>query len=745
MSKLKYIMVAIIILSLFFAVKGLVYAQANAPVQPDVNPTENKTNDADKITGAPADVKNVQIVTDKKNPPDKPSETKKQNNTDNKKTDKTTPKVKGIPKPKINNDSLNDKKIIEPVKPSEPQKTIIDSIIIQGNLNIPAKDILNVITSKIGDPMLEPKIRRDQQSIYDMGYFSDVKVDISGTREGVVVTFRVLENPVVKEIEITGNKIVPTDKLLSLIDTKVGQVLNSKSVYADVMEINNYYNEQLGYIYNNHVPDVDWDKNGKLIFKVIDGLIVKQIVIKGNTVYTYDTLMSLVSIKPDQLLNKNDLTKDVNKIEKYYKDNDYLISMQQPAIDFKTGVVTINVSEAIVDEILFDGNTKTKTSFLKKIVKIKPGEVLRSKRIKRDFERLQSLQIFESIEPIIEPSGKPEKVNIIWKVKEQKTGMALFGLGYGGGVGATSNAGLVGSISYMERNLSGQGRTPSIQWQRGSNIDSGSISYYDPSINLRSDSFGFSLYRSHYNELKQPVYDTNPVQYANYNDYRKGASITFGRFFTDDLRGLISFRRDQLNLFQSADSAYTPIGMMQGNLNGVIVSGIYDTRDDVFDPYIGEFATGAVSVNGGPLKGSFTFNKYQLEIRKYIGFMKDNVIALRGWFGADQGNVPATEYFYIGGTDTLRAFQDNQFFGTKLVLFNAEYRFPLLKIKYLKGCVFADAGNAWSAGQPFVIYKDVGAGLRLVFPKFGLGVIRLDYAYSSQYNSRFSIGIGPSF
>lgn len=628
---------------------------------------------------------------------------------------------------------------------SEPETTIT-AIVIEGNVRISSKEILSIIVSKIGDQLLEPKLMRDQQAVYDMGYFSNVKVETQNFEGGVKLVFRVLENPEIKEIEITGNKIVPTDKISSLMETKIGNILNSKMIYGDVMAINNYYNEELEYFYPNHVIDVDWTESGRLTLKIIDGLTIKSIEVKGNTVVPTADLMKLIKSKPGDLLNRKLLNEDSTRIEELYRGKDYLVSMPQPTIDFEKGTIILDVGEAVIEDIKFEGNTKTKASFLMKATRIRTGEVLRNRRVKRDYERLQNLQIFESIEPTFEPGSAPGKVVLVWRVKEQKTGMATFGLGYGGGAGATSRAGLFGTISYTERNFGGRGQRPAVSWQRGVNIDTIALSFTDPAINERSDSLGVSFYNSNYSELRQPVYGTDPVDYAYYDDHRAGGILSFGRYLTDDLQGIISAKREEIRLNKNQYSFYDPVGLAQGNINAMTFAGVYDTRDDIFDPYEGALANVSWQTTGGILKGSYSFNKYQLEFRKYFSLKKGMVFAFRVWGGYIQGaDAPATEYFYIGGTDTIRAYFDNSFFGNRMALMNAEFRFPIAKIQYLKGCIFADMGNAWSPGEISTFKKDAGVGIRLVFPKFGLGVIRVDYAVRGGGQGRFAVGIGPSF
>lgn len=627
---------------------------------------------------------------------------------------------------------------------------LVTAVIIEGNDKIPAEEIKNILITKQGDPVLEPKLVRDRRAIMDMGYFSDVNYSQENFGDGVKIIFRVMENPVVNKISVSGNKIVATDKILSLMETAPGKILNNKTLSADLAAIRNYYDEDLGYMLPNHVEDISWTPDGEIILKIKEAMPISQIIITGNKSFSESALKNLMKMKAGDLFNRKILTKDITALFEFYKERDYYINIQQPQIDFEKGIINIDVAEVVVEDIQVSGNEKTKTSFIKKILKMKPGSKLRNADIMRDHKMLQDLQLFDSIEPDTEQGSAPDKYVVIWKVKEpKKYNFFTFGVGYGGG-GATetSRSGLTGGIIANVRNLKGEGQSVSANWQRGSNIDSWSASFYNPAINARADQFGFSLFNSTYTGLRQPVENTNPVIYSYYDDHRAGGSCSFGRWIGPDLRASLGLRREQVGLNRNVDSQYDPLGMKSGSLNAVSLSGVYDTRDDVFNPYKGNYISSSAQFTGGVFRGSYTYGKYQGEVRKHFPLKKERSVALRLWGGAIGGAPPALEYFYIGGVDTIRAYEDNSLFGTRMVVANAEYRFPIGKIDLLKGAVFADAGNAWFSGdQNLLIKKDVGVGLRLAFQKIGLavGIIRIDYAMRGQGQSRFSIGMGQSF
>jgi len=125
-----------------------------------------------------------------------------------------------------------------PAAPAEEQLPRVVSIEIEGNQKVPAEEVLQVVSTRIGDPLLEPRIRRDMQAIFDIGYFTDVRLDTRYAPGGVRLVFRVLENPVVSSLEISGNQVVPTEKIVELMDTEVGQILNTRVLHADLQNIN---------------------------------------------------------------------------------------------------------------------------------------------------------------------------------------------------------------------------------------------------------------------------------------------------------------------------------------------------------------------------------------------------------------------------------------------------------------------------------------------------------------------------
>ena len=74
-------------------------------------------------------------------------------------------------------------------------KVRIAHIVVKGNRRIEKDAILGVMQTREGEMANAAHLREDLKAIYKMGYFTDVKLDISDTPEGKVLTVLVKEKP----------------------------------------------------------------------------------------------------------------------------------------------------------------------------------------------------------------------------------------------------------------------------------------------------------------------------------------------------------------------------------------------------------------------------------------------------------------------------------------------------------------------------------------------------------------------
>ncbi|MEE8637699.1 MAG: BamA/TamA family outer membrane protein [Candidatus Margulisiibacteriota bacterium] len=202
------------------------------------------------------------------------------------------------------------------VIPSEAQTVEVSPVIMEiatrGNYLIPDNEIMDVVFSRIGDSILQEKIKGDLKAIYALGYFSDVSVTFEAVAGGTKVVFLVSENPKIEEILVEGNTVYSTAEILSLISTKPGEILNFKKLQEDIDKINTHYKEN-GYVLAR-VVDVETDEDKNLLrFKLVEG-IVEAISLDGNEVTRDYVILRELDTKPGSVLNEKTLKKDLRRV-----------------------------------------------------------------------------------------------------------------------------------------------------------------------------------------------------------------------------------------------------------------------------------------------------------------------------------------------------------------------------------------------------------------------------------------------
>ena len=139
----------------------------------------------------------------------------------------------------------------------------VSGIDIEGTVEIKDKDVLDVIGFEVGDEVSDSDLRAASQAIFDLGWFSEVAPEVEESGE---ITFHVVENPLIREIIITGNTyrkwysvfgarmfslpIVPTSKIRQILreeDIRKRHVLNRAALETALANVITEYNER-GYV-----------------------------------------------------------------------------------------------------------------------------------------------------------------------------------------------------------------------------------------------------------------------------------------------------------------------------------------------------------------------------------------------------------------------------------------------------------------------------------------------------------------
>ncbi|WP_302483753.1 outer membrane protein assembly factor [uncultured Dialister sp.] len=543
-------------------------------------------------------------------------------------------------------------------------------------------------------------------------------------------------------------------KLAPLIQSKPGSTVTVEGIRNDVASLGS-----IGVFSQIRPVFVSVPEGVKLTYQLVSNPVVKNVEFSGNTVFTSDYLKSIMQIPKDSVLNFVLVNQKLREIEDLYLKQGYML-VSIPNVQVSAdGTLHIDISEGIVEDIVIVGNEKTKNYVITRELKLKKGKPFNKFLASRSMERLYNLGYFEDVNMKLLP-GKTNEHDVIIEIDviEQKTGIVTVGAGY------SDADGTVGIIELGDTNFRGTGDKVNLHWEFGGAGDGKNytLSYTRPWINDNGDSLGASIFNRIY---EYDDYDANGDKVAEYDKRRKGWNLTWGHVSDEYRTNYFNFESSKEsyddhdgfetgevmdkylaknNITDYHDSDwYKAIMDNFGTTNSFTFTHVFDNRDNYFNASKGRRISFAAQWGGHGLGGDYDFYKFTAEGRFYKALGNGHILALRLMGGYIDGDVSYGNLFDLGGSGTLRGYEDDQFKGKKMYAATLEYRFPIAK--KVQGVLFTDAGSTWGIDEgkiPWYTDDDslnwsVGVGIRLQTP---IGPIRLDYGHGDRNKFNFSFG-----
>lgn len=286
-------------------------------------------------------------------------------------------------------------------------ESVVD-IAVRGNAKVESDAIITILKTRKGgffDPAI---IKADIKSLFDLGYFSDVRIFKEEVPGGVKVLIQVAEKPAVVEIKFDGMKEVKTDDLKDKLQTKLFTILNDAAISADVRMIERQYTEKGFYLARiTHTVEMKAANEAVLTFVVEEGgkLRVGDVSIIGNQYFSYGDLVDKLALRPITrssslssagIYQDDFLKRDLEFLSYWYRDSGFAeVKVAKPLTvmdgDRQFVRVTFQVEEGLqykVGKIEFSGDTMFQPSELTESMALKPNELFRYSRFVKDIEYL---------------------------------------------------------------------------------------------------------------------------------------------------------------------------------------------------------------------------------------------------------------------------------------------------------------------------------------------------------------------
>jgi CHAT domain-containing protein len=249
-----------------------------------------------------------------------------------------------------------------PSSPTKPEPNVlIAEVVVRGAEGKLEEVVYKAIRTKAGGISTRSQLQKDVNAIFATGFFGNVKVVPEDTSLGVRVTFIVEANPVLRKVVVTtvpqGNSILPPNLVNEIFSKRYGSILNLQTFQQDIKKLTQWYQDK-GYSLAQVVGNPKVAKDGTVTLQISEGLIegiqVRFLTQDGKDKYqpgtavTFDTpiplILELLESKPNQILNRNLLTKDLKRLYDTEIFADLKASFN-PGKDPNKVIVVLNVTE----------------------------------------------------------------------------------------------------------------------------------------------------------------------------------------------------------------------------------------------------------------------------------------------------------------------------------------------------------------------------------------------------------------
>ncbi|MGN8831428.1 BamA/OMP85 family outer membrane protein [Selenomonas montiformis] len=231
-------------------------------------------------------------------------------------------------------------KAIEDMMKQYEGLTIVDTV-FEGTTKLTETTAKAALSMRTGDMFTAKGLNKDRDAIYNTGYFYDLYPSFEKVPEGVVITYHVLENPVLTSIRIDGNTVEKDEVLYGLVTVKKGEILNSRTLQQNVQAIQDQYRKD-GYILAK-ITDMNIDRQGNLVLRVNEG-ILEGYKVKGNTKTKERVILREMRQKPGQPFNSKLAHRSMQRVYNLGFFEDVNIKLN-PGVDPNAVVVELDVKE----------------------------------------------------------------------------------------------------------------------------------------------------------------------------------------------------------------------------------------------------------------------------------------------------------------------------------------------------------------------------------------------------------------
>ena len=321
----------------------------------------------------------------------------------------------------------------------------VAELLIRGNKRVEEDAIRARLETGIGSPFDRAQISRDVRAVFQQGFFNDVRVYTEETPAGLRVIVEVEESPVVREIAISGNDNIDSDKIKEALTITTGVPLDypllreNRARIAALYRSEGYYLAEVGFEIEEITEGsiaINFDVEEK------EKLKLREIIFDGNTAFSDSELTEGFSTKTWRFYSwatswfdrtgtysEPIFLRDLRLIEKLYTDNGYVqsrvvgpeVDAREEGLFLKVGIV--EGPQFTVGKLTVEGDETIDLVALRKKIQLEEESIFSRSSLTSDVETLEAHYtdrgfFFANVNPITQTNQDELSIDVEFTVEK---------------------------------------------------------------------------------------------------------------------------------------------------------------------------------------------------------------------------------------------------------------------------------------------------------------------------------------
>jgi len=276
----------------------------------------------------------------------------------------------------------------------------VKDIRVEGIQRTEAGTVFSHLPVKVGEIMDDDLASQAIKSLYNTGFFKDVRIEA----ENDVLIVTVQERAAIAQIDFSGNKSFPTDKMkegLKQVGISESQIFDKSQLDRAEQEIKRQYLSQGKYGASVKTVVTPLERNRVAVrFDIEEGAVskIRDINIVGNKAYSIEDLRAQFLLttpnwmswwNKDDQYSKQKLNADIETLRSFYMNKGYLefnVDSTQVSItpDKKDIYITINITEGekyTISEVKLAGETLVPEDELRQLIQVQAGDTFSREKV----------------------------------------------------------------------------------------------------------------------------------------------------------------------------------------------------------------------------------------------------------------------------------------------------------------------------------------------------------------------------